>query len=244
MPRSNDRRLKTTKRMTLYEELSQDYRFKEGLHTCINCGTCTAICPAAEFYRYDPRKILDTVQRKDDAQIEALLKSDTIWYCGECMSCMTRCPRKNGVGLVIMALRNLSAKKGWFVCSEKGRQLYVLTKTFEKNILEYGYCVHPRTFSWADHVESGPVFKWHLEHLEDDMLRLGANYMGEGPGVLRKIPRKDLDDLKAIFDATGATERIETVTRCSEAKAKEMGMTLEEYGRYTFEHNSGTHTNG
>ena len=77
----------------LYDELSQDYRFKEGLKTCINCGTCTAICPAAEFYKYDPRKILDTVQRKDDGEIEALLKSDTIWYCGECMSCVTRCPR-------------------------------------------------------------------------------------------------------------------------------------------------------
>ena len=91
----------------LYDELCKDYRFKEGLHTCINCGTCTAICPAAEFYKYDPRKIVDTVQRKDEAEIEALLKSETIWYCGECMSCVTRCPRKNGPGLVIMALRSI-----------------------------------------------------------------------------------------------------------------------------------------
>ena len=59
--------------LNLYEELQKDYRFKEGLHTCINCGTCTAICPAAEFYKYDPRKILDTVQRKDNDAIEALL---------------------------------------------------------------------------------------------------------------------------------------------------------------------------
>ena len=57
----------------LFDLLSEDYRLKEGLKTCINCGTCTAIGPAAEFYRYDPRKIVDTVQRKDDAEIEALL---------------------------------------------------------------------------------------------------------------------------------------------------------------------------
>ncbi len=106
--------------------LKEDYRIKEGLKTCINCGTCTAICPAAEFYRYDPRKIVDTVQRGNDSDIEELLKSDVIWYCGECMSCVTRCPRKNGPGLVIMALRNLSAKLGYFVHSEKGRQLYPL----------------------------------------------------------------------------------------------------------------------
>lgn len=227
----------------LFDELSEDYRFKEGFHTCINCGTCTAICPAAEFYKYDPRKIVDTVQRKDDAEIEALLKSDTIWYCGECMSCVTRCPRKNGPGLIIMALRNLSARKGYFIYSEKGRQLYPLTKAMTGTILKYGYCIHPKTFKWEDHMESGPVWKWHTEHLEDSYARQGANYMGEGNGILRKIPQESLDDLKAIFDVTGGTERIETVVKYSRQKAQEMGMTLEEYERYTFENNDGGHTN-
>ena len=53
----------------LYDLLMKDYRLKEGLNACINCGTCTAICPAAEFYRYDPRKIVDIVQSKDDDEI-------------------------------------------------------------------------------------------------------------------------------------------------------------------------------
>ena len=227
----------------LYDELSKDYRLKEGLKTCINCGTCTAICPAAEFYKYDPRKMVDTVQRKDDAEIEALLRSDTIWYCGECMSCMTRCPRKNGAGLVIMALRNLSAKLGYFTCSEKGRQLYPLTKMMTGNILKYGYCVYPETFKMEDHPEAGPVWKWHTEHLRDNMERLGANYQGEGPGILRKIPQESLDELQAIFDVTGGTERIETVEKFSKAKAEEMGMDFDEYTRYAFEHCSTGHFN-
>lgn len=226
----------------LFDELSEDYRFKEGLHTCINCGTCTAVCPAAEFYEYDPRKIVDIVQRKNDIEIENLLKSDTIWYCGECMSCVTRCPRKNGPGLVIMALRNLSAKKGYFIYSEKGRQLLPLTRMMTDNILKYGYCIHPKSFKWEDHLESGPVWKWHMDHLEDSLQRQGANYMGEGPGVLRKIPQESLDDLKAIFDITGGTERIEAVENYSREKADEMGMTLDEYERYVFEYNSGDHT--
>ena len=200
----------------LYDELCKDYRFKEGMKTCINCGTCTAICPAAEFYRYDPRKILDTVQRKDDDDILALLKSETIWYCGECMSCLTRCPRKNGAGLVIMALRNLSIKLGYFTESEKGRQIYPLTKAITGNVLNLGYCVHPSTYRYEDHPESGPVFEWVLEHKEDVYKRLGANYAGEGPGILRAIPQKDLDELKAIFDETGGTERIKSVEKFSE----------------------------
>lgn len=227
----------------LFEELEKDYRFKEGYHTCINCGTCTAICPAAEFYRYDPRKIVDIVQTRDDAEIEALLRSDTIWYCGECMSCVTRCPRKNGPGMVIMALRDLSIRLGYFTDSEKGRQQLPLSRTFRRNILEYGYCVYPETFAWEDHKESGPVWKWHMDHIDKTMERLGANYKGDGPGVLRKIPQESLDELKAIFDVTGATERFRLVEEKSAEKAKEMGLSLEEYERQAFEYSSDKHFN-
>lgn len=228
----------------LYDELACDYRFKEGFKTCINCGTCTAVCPAAEFYKYDPRKILDTVQRKDDAQIEELLKSDTIWYCGECMSCMTRCPRGNAAGKVIMALRNLSIRKGFFTYSERGRQVYPLSKALVGNILKYGYCVYPDTFAFEDHVESGPVWKWFLEHKESGYARLGANYKGKGPGALRLIADEDLAELKAIFDVSGGTAQTEQIEHCSEEKAKEMGMTMEEYLRHTFEYCSPKHFNG
>jgi len=71
----------------LYNKLKEDIRFEEGVVACINCGTCTAICAAAEFYNYDPRMIVDTVQSRDEEKILELLKSETIWYCGECMSC-------------------------------------------------------------------------------------------------------------------------------------------------------------
>jgi heterodisulfide reductase subunit C len=43
--------------VNLFKKLSEDIRFIEGLTACINCGTCTAICPAAQFYNYDPRII-------------------------------------------------------------------------------------------------------------------------------------------------------------------------------------------
>ena len=227
----------------LYDELCKDYRFKEGLKTCINCGTCTAICPAAEFYKYDPRKVVDTVQRKDEGEIEALLRSETIWYCGECMSCVTRCPRGNGPGLVIMALRNLSARLGYFTDSEKGRQLWPLTKTLNNNILHTGYCIHPSTFDCDEYPEAGPITRWVMDNKEEVFGRLGANYEGKGPGVLRRIPQADLDELQAIFDETGGTERMEAVERASRDKAAELGMDFDEYTKYTYEHCSVGHFN-
>lgn len=227
----------------LYDELTSDYRLKEGLNACINCGTCTAICPAAEFYQYDPRRIVDMVQSKDDAVIEELLDSDTIWYCGECMSCVTRCPRKNAPGLVIMALRNMSMAKGNFINSEKGRQQYALTKVLTGNVLNYGYCVYPRAFKAALHPEAGPIWEWIEKNMDDVYARNGANLDGEGPGALRKIPQSDLDELKRIFDITGATERIENVNRLSMEKAKELGLTEEEYFMKVFTESSNNHFN-
>lgn len=227
----------------LYDKLTQDYRIKEGLKACINCGTCTAICPAAEFYKYDPRKIVDIVQSKDEEEIEKLLKSETIWYCGECMSCLTRCPRKNAPGLVIMALRNLSMELGYFAESEKGRQQYALAKIMSENILNYGYCVYARTFKAEDHPEAGPVWEWIEKNMDDVYERNGANLEGEGPGALRKIPQEDLDQLKRIFDETGATARIETINKYSMEKAKEMGLTPEEYFRHVFNDTEKDHLN-
>jgi hypothetical protein len=38
---------------------------------------------------------------------------------------------------------------GYFMESEKGRQQYVVSKDLCGNILNYGYCVYPRTFKYA-----------------------------------------------------------------------------------------------
>ena len=146
----------------LYDKLASDVRLEEGLVACINCGTCTAVCPAAEFYKYDPKRIVNIVQTQDDDQIRELLKSDAIWYCGECMSCVTRCPRKNAPGLVIMALRSLSQDEGYFVESEKGRQQLALKRTVGENILRKGYCITPHTMTYERHREAGLIWKSYL----------------------------------------------------------------------------------
>ena len=52
------------------------------------------------------------------------------------------------------------------------------------------------------------AINWEEKHLEDVFERLGGNLDGKGPGAMRRIPQEDLDQLKAIFDITGATERI------------------------------------
>ena len=231
----------------LYNKLLQDVRFEEGLNACMNCGVCTAICPAAEFYIYDPRKIVDTVQTKDNEQILELLKSDEIWYCGECMSCKTRCPRGNAPGLVIMALRALSQDLGYFVESEKGRQQLAIKRTVGAWILKYGYCLYLEGVGTDLHPEQGPVWDWIQANYKEVFKRLGANYKGDGPGILRKIPEEAMNEVRKIFDVTGGTERFEKIEEFSKKKAEELNLKLDdgidnEYFKHIYNTNNNSHT--
>lgn len=214
----------------LYNRLTEDVRFKEGLKACMDCGTCTAICAAAAFYNYDPRIIMDTVQSKDDEKIEELLKQDTIWYCGECMSCKTRCPRGNAPGLVIMALRALSQELGYFVESEKGRQQLFIKRVIGGWILKHGYCLYLEGVGTDGHPEQGPVWDWRQKNWSEVMKRLGANYKGKGPGILRKIPDDALSEIDKIFEVTGGKARFEKIERYSKEKAKELGWEFKDEG--------------
>jgi heterodisulfide reductase subunit C1 len=231
--------------MELYRQLIQDIRFEEGLKSCMNCGVCTAICPAAEFYDYDPRMIAGILQSKDDEQIEELLKSDAIWYCGECMSCKTRCPRGNCAGLIIMALRSLSQKLGLFTESEKGRQQLVIKRVVGGNIVNKGYCILPENLIPELHPEQGPVGEWIFDNRKEVYQRVGANYNGDGVGALRKIPKESLDEIQEIFQITGGFERFEQIEHFSKIKAKSMGFSSDDeytdYINHIFTTNNGKH---
>ncbi len=231
-----------------FELLSEDVRFREGLNACMNCGVCTAICPAAEFYDYDPRMIVDTVQTGDNNEIEKLLKSETIWYCGECMSCKTRCPRGNTPALVVMSLRTLSQELGFFTESEKGRQQFAIKRTVGENIFKYGYCVATYAVRPEMHVEQGPIWKYILENTHEVFERLGGKIDELGAGPLRKIPEDAREELKKIFDVTGGTEFYETIEKHSKKKAEELGLQFSnegidnEYFIESYTANNGKHT--
>ncbi len=231
----------------LSDRLKEDIRFKEGLKACMNCGVCTAICPAAEFYNYDPRLIVDAVQSGDEDKILELLKSDTIWYCGQCMSCKTRCPRGNVPGFIIMALRKVSQEEGYFTESEKGRQQFAIKRTIGENILKYGYCVVPQEVKPELHPEQGPAWEWVYENTGRVMNRLGGNYKGIGPGILREISEETLDELNRIFEVTGGHKLFDRIELYSKIKAKEMNIdfgsgTDNNYFMHTYTYNSNQHS--
>mgnify|MGYP001217469540 CR=1 FL=1 len=214
----------------LYARLMKDVRFEEGLNACMNCGVCTGICPAAEYYNYDPRRVMDLVQTKNNNIILELLKSETIWYCGQCMSCKTRCPRGNTPGMVIMALRKVSQELGYFTESEKGRQQFAIKRTVGDNVLKHGYCVVSYDVDPKTHPEQGPAWEHYYNYMEDSLARVGGELNGkEGP--TRRISEDVLQELKNIFEVTGGQDLYDAIEEASEKKAVEMGMEFKQEGR-------------
>jgi len=218
---------------TLYEELEKDVRYREGMKACMNCGVCTAVCPAAAVSDYDPRQIVSLVQERNEAELEKLLKGDQIWRCGECLSCKTRCPRGNVPCYIIQALRGLSVEKGFFIESEQGRKQLAIKRTVGDHILKYGYCVYIDEVDNEIYPEQGPVWEWLRKNRVSMLKRLGASYREYRSGALRNTNKKSLEDLKKIFDETGGTARFEKIEKYSSEMAKKMNKEFsEEHDEY------------
>jgi heterodisulfide reductase subunit C len=146
-----------------------------------------------------------------------------------------------------MALRALSQELGYFVESEKGRQQLALKRTVGEWIINHGYCLYLEGVGTNMHPEQGPVWDWIQENWTEVFKRLGANYKGDGPGILRKIPKEAMDEIRQIFDETGGTDRYKKIEKFSKKKAEEMKLELDdtidnEYFRHIYRSNNQTHT--
>ena len=63
----------------------------EELWSCIQCGTCSGVCPLSTYMDYSPRQIIGMTRAGFKDKV---LRSHTIWLCASCYSCTVECPRK------------------------------------------------------------------------------------------------------------------------------------------------------
>ena len=202
---------------------------KHALSSCMNCGACTALCPAAEFYDFSPREIMTLVQEKDEETIIGLLKSETIWYCHQCGSCKTKCPRQNSLFGMISSLRQLSQLKGYHVESVRGRQQYFGRHLWGGNLWNRACTLYFRNPIPEGHLDFGPRFKTYFERQDEFMRRVGAHPDMDGPFSGRKVHPETLDELRKLWMAGGALFLWSLIEEAAQKQATEMNLSIDEY---------------
>jgi heterodisulfide reductase subunit C len=92
-----------------WQAVKSDFRFNEYLRGCLNCGVCTSGCPAAKFYDYGPREMIQYMMRDAVDRIWEFVNKK-VWACVQCYTCSMRCPFNNEIAGLIMLLREYAVQ--------------------------------------------------------------------------------------------------------------------------------------
>jgi quinone-modifying oxidoreductase subunit QmoC len=203
---------------------------RHALTSCLSCGMCTSVCPAAEhFEEYDPRVVVDTVLSRDEDRLVALLKSDVLWYCAQCGSCNSRCPHENDVMGLVGSLRTLAQLKGYHLESVRGRQQYAGRHLWAGNLWNRAFSLYFRNLDPTEHPDFGPRYaRWQAE-LEEQSIRVGGQPDMEGTFAGRKVTPETLAELRSCIRAGGALVVWDKLETHAEKDAARRGLDIDQY---------------
>lgn len=104
----------------------------EALEHCIQCGTCSGVCPLSIYMDYTPRQVMELV--RSDFKNE-VLQSHTIWLCASCYACTTECPRQIRITDILYELKQRAIHEGVY---PKRFPIPVLAEEFTKMVHDHG----------------------------------------------------------------------------------------------------------
>jgi quinone-modifying oxidoreductase subunit QmoC len=104
----------------------------EQLETCIQCGTCSGVCPLSIFMDHTPRQVMELTRsdfKKD------VLQSVTIWLCASCYACTVECPKQIRITDIMYELKQRAIHEGIY---PKRFPIPVLAQEFYKMSHKHG----------------------------------------------------------------------------------------------------------
>ena len=63
----------------------------ERIKTCLQCGTCSGICPFGYLMDFPPGQLIAILRAE---LFDQVMKTDTVWMCVACYACTQVCPAK------------------------------------------------------------------------------------------------------------------------------------------------------
>lgn len=80
----------------------------ESVNLCMQCATCTGMCPMAQEMDYSPREVMHMAQFGFESKLADI---NTYWKCASCYACSVKCPRGIDIAKVMEALRQQTLRK-------------------------------------------------------------------------------------------------------------------------------------
>ncbi len=159
----------------------------EQLEGCIQCGTCSGVCPLSIYMDYTPRQVMALT--RGDFKNE-VLKSCTIWLCASCYACTVECPREIRITDIMYELKQRAIKEGFY---PKHFPIPVLAREFFKMVRSTGRTSE----SW---LVIRLLLNTNLMKLFG-MWRLGLNLMRTGRFSLKTERIRATGELQRMLDA-------------------------------------------
>ncbi|PKL67497.1 MAG: 4Fe-4S ferredoxin [Methanobacteriales archaeon HGW-Methanobacteriales-1] len=172
----------------------KDIRFKKsGFKKCIQCGRCTASCPAAYLFPdYKPR---DLMRRFMFNEIESPEMEELIWKCGQCYSCRIRCPRNCKAGLGVLALQSDSVLKG-----NAPSEVLLFAQKIKENLYNKGETILPETMGVYILKELGDSY--YKKFSKNILKREKLGFLKDDTHQI-SLSNDSLKEIRAIMELTG-----------------------------------------
>lgn len=97
------------------EELDSDFTRQvaaepggEAIWSCLQCGTCSAICPVSIYMDRTPRRIIGLIR---GGFRDEVLQSLSIWICTSCYACSVECPEKIRITDIMFIAKRMAMKE-------------------------------------------------------------------------------------------------------------------------------------
>lgn len=104
----------------------------EDLEHCIQCGTCSGVCPLSIYMDYTPRQVMELVRSDFKHEVLGCL---AIWLCASCYACTVECPKKIRITDIMYELKQRAIKEGVY---PKRFPIPVLAQEFSEMVKQNG----------------------------------------------------------------------------------------------------------
>jgi quinone-modifying oxidoreductase, subunit QmoC len=160
----------------------------EQLESCIQCGTCSGVCPLSIYMDYTPRQVMALARAdfKND-----ILRSHTIWLCASCYACTVECPREIRITDIMYELKQRAIHEGIY---PKRFPIPVLAREFSNMVRKNGR-ISEMILVMKLFLKTNPLAamgNW----------RMGLDLMKSGRFSLASEKIKQREDISRMLDAT------------------------------------------